>query len=47
MNTYNINISKCYEDILEFKDHVSELLTSFKIEILVNQENILKDILEL
>lgn len=32
----SFNISKCYEDVLEFKDHVGDLLTTFKIEFLVN-----------
>eukprot|EP00347_Sterkiella_histriomuscorum_P015104 403358306 len=47
LDAFNINISKCYEDIFEFKDNMADLLTSFKIEILVNQEKILKDLLTL
>ncbi len=47
LETVNINISKCYEDLLEFKDNMKDLLTSFKIEMLVNQEKILKDLLAL
>ncbi|CDW80189.1 UNKNOWN [Stylonychia lemnae] len=47
IETFNINISKCYEDILEFKDHMGDLITSFKIEVYVNQETILKDLLNL
>ena len=47
LDAFNINISKCYEDIFAFKDNMSDLLTSFKIEIVVNQEKILKDLMTL
>ena len=36
VETFNINLSKCYEDLLEFKDNMYDLLTSFKIEFAVN-----------
>jgi hypothetical protein len=39
-----INVSKCYNDVFEAKESLGELLTSFKIEIMVNQEKIFKEI---
>lgn len=47
VETFNINIGKCYDDLLEFKDNMSDLLMTFKIEMLVNQEKLAKDLQQL
>ncbi len=40
-------ISKCYEDLAHFKDLSAEMITTFKYEIIFEQEKLLRNIGEL
>lgn len=42
---YSMNVSKCYQDLIDFKEHITDLLLSFKIEIMVQYETTLKELL--
>ena len=44
IETLHINVSKCYQDLYNFKDTIIELLTTFKIEVLLKQDELFRDL---
>lgn len=37
-------MAKCYEDLMNFKETVTNLVTSFKIEFLLKQDKLFREI---